>query len=185
MQIQRSSNWHQGGGVVAKTDLLIIGIFTAAVSCVGVSQLLFQSGGAMLLILLALLAAAWMFVLWRRPAKEDSEATTPVAMTSSNPPSAMPGRESIAPRPSKRLRVGLIYIAALCGAGVVVTGGTMGTVVLVAIAVLAIVGALNFLIGTNLAQPKDLARHRSALVWARAISARSLPCPCPVSPCGL
>ena len=36
--------------------------------------------------------------------------------------------------------VGLIYIAALCGAGVVVTGGTMGTVVLVAIAVLAIVG---------------------------------------------
>lgn len=68
-------------------------------------------------------------------------------MTSSNPPSAMPGRESIAPSLSKRLRVGF-YIAALCGAGVVVTGGTMGTVVLVAIAVLAIVGALiTFLLG--------------------------------------
>lgn len=148
MQTQRSSNWHRDGGVIARKDLLIIGIFTAVVSCVGVSQLLFQSGGTMLLILLTLLSAAWIYVIWRRPAETESAPTTPVEMTSSKPPSAMPGREAIAPGLSKQLLVGFIYIAALCGAGIVVTGGTMGTVVLVAIAVLAIIGALiTFLFG--------------------------------------
>lgn len=92
----------------------------------------------MLLILLALLSAAWIYVLWRRPAEAESAHTRPVEMTSSKPPSAMPGREAVAPSLSKQVLVGFIYIAALCGAGVVVTGGTMGTVVLVTIAVLAI-----------------------------------------------
>lgn len=148
MQTQRSSNGNQDGGVIARKDLLIIGIFTAVVSCVGVSQLLFQSGGAMLLILLALLSAAWIYVLWRRPAEAESAPTSPVEMTSRKPPSVVPVREAIARGLSKQVLVAFIYMAALCGAGVVVTGGTMGTVVLVTIAVLAIIGAVfTFLFG--------------------------------------
>lgn len=141
MQIQGSPAWHRDGGVVVKKDLLILGVSTAVVSSVGVSQLLFQSGAPMLLILLALLSSAWLYVLRRKPAKT-RPAIAPVEKTSSKPFSAMRVREAIAPRLPKQLLVGFTYVAALCVAGIVVTGGTMGTVVLVSIAVLALIGAV-------------------------------------------
>jgi hypothetical protein len=162
----------------------LIGVFTAVVSCVGVSQVLFQSGGAMLLILwrcLRLPGCSWSGEGPQRRFRSHNACRNDFQQSAlsdararnhrSTPVQKTPGRANL-----HRCRVRGRRSGHRRDDGNRRTSGHCGS--------RHCRGAHYFLIGTNLAQPKGLAGHRSALVWARAISARSLPCPCPVSPCG-
>lgn len=136
----RTSNSLLGGGALAKWDLLIIGILTAAVSCIGISELLFRSGGAVALLLLSLLVVCGSYGLGQQSKKNaigSGERGPGDLSLSEGRVTTLRNKASL----PNRLTVVFAYIAVLCWAGVVFTGGTMATVVLVVLALLATLGA--------------------------------------------
>jgi hypothetical protein len=125
-----------------KSDLLTIGILTAVVCCVGISEFMFRSGVATALILLGLLAAGWLIAFLRRSTKSKPgyEVTGPKAFKSPRP--ATVERTQTRLSLSNGSVVLFTYVVLLCLAGVVVSGGTMATVVFVVFAIIATFGAV-------------------------------------------
>lgn len=142
MSNQRAPDWRLFGGSAAKSDLRIVVIFTAVLSCVGISDLMFRSGGGIALIVIALLTLVGLGVLWRRwNRSRRGYARLPQQRSTRLQRTSIGFLLASHPSLSNGVVVVLIYTAALCLAGVGVTGGTVGTVVLVSFAVLASVGA--------------------------------------------
>lgn len=142
MSNQRAPDWGLFGGAAAKRDLRIIIIFTAVMSCIGITDLMFRSGGGIALIVIGLLTLVGLGVLWRRWNRSLCSSARPPQHRSTRLQRTRIGFLLAShPSLSNGVVVLLIYIAALCLAGVGVTGGTVGTVVLVSFAVLASVGA--------------------------------------------
>lgn len=142
MSNQRAPGRRLFGGAAAKSDLRIVAIFTAVLSCVGISDLTFRSGGGIALIVIALLTLVGLGVLWRRwNRSRRGYARLPQHRSSRLQRTRIGFLLASHPSLSNGVVVVLIYTAALCLAGVGVTGGTVGTVVLVSFAVLASVGA--------------------------------------------
>ncbi|MDQ0865283.1 hypothetical protein [Arthrobacter globiformis] len=125
-----------------KKDLLTIGILTAVVCCAGILEFMFRSGAATSLILLGLLAAGWViaFLLKSAKSKPGYGIPSPSAVTTPRPARVerIQTRLSLSNGPV----VLFAYVVLLCLAGVVVTGGTMATVVFGAFAIIATLGAV-------------------------------------------
>ncbi|MFJ5696605.1 hypothetical protein [Arthrobacter sp. NPDC093139] len=124
-----------------KKDLLTLGILTAVVCCVGIAELMFRSGAVTALILVGLVAVGWLiaFLLRSPMRKPGNEIPRPRALTIPRPVvERTQTRSSLVNGPV----VLFAYVVLLCLAGVVVSGGTMATVVFGAFAIIATLGGV-------------------------------------------
>lgn len=129
------------GGAAARKDLRFIVIFTAVLSSIGIADLLFRSSGGVVFIVVALLAIVGLYVLWRRW-KRSLSGSARLHQHRSRVSRTRIGFLILShPSLGNSLVIVLLYIAALCLAGVGVTGGTLATVILVSFAVLSAVAA--------------------------------------------
>ena len=124
-----------------KKDLLTLGILTAGVCCVGIAELMFRSGAATALIVVGLVAGGWLisFLLRSPMRKPGNEIPRPRALTTPRP--LVERTQTRSSRVNGPV-VLFAYVVLLCLAGVVVSGGTMATVVFGAFAIIAALGAV-------------------------------------------
>jgi hypothetical protein len=142
VQIQEILHWGASGSTPAKTDLRIVGIFTAALCLVGLTDLMFRTSGATALIVIVLLAVGGLLVLWRIwNRSRNVSARTPRHRSTRLPKTKLGSLMASQPTLSNSLVVMLAYVVVLSLAGVMVTGLTLAGVVLVSFAVLAAAGA--------------------------------------------
>ncbi|WP_441415620.1 hypothetical protein [Arthrobacter sp. 2MCAF14] len=128
--------------MVAKKDLLVIGIFTAILSCIGIFELMLRSG-RLAVFVIPLLAAAGLYAAWRGWKRSRNVSPSPARHKSSPPKSRVGPLWANQRTLANRLVVLFVYIAGLCWAGVVVSGGTMATALLMSFAILATIGAVG------------------------------------------